>query len=210
MKNQESTGSSKSLEDELHELRLRIISLEVENSRLREEARTDMLTGMLRPHAFKEEFARTHALLERGEITALSVVLLDIDHFKSVNDTFGHEVGDVVLARVAEVIRNSTRKGDCAGRLGGEEFAIALPGADADATRVFAERIRAGVEALRLPQLNGRKVTVSAGTATRATGTSTPRVSPEGFLKEADLAMYRAKNSGRNSVMTFAAVTPQP
>jgi diguanylate cyclase (GGDEF)-like protein len=140
-----------------------------------------------------DEFAR----LQRLDAQDVSVLMLDIDHFKRVNDTHGHSVGDAVLKHFAEIMNEELRQIDSVGRLGGEEFAIILPGADPAAAEIFAERLRQKVETspthageLTIP------VTVSIGIAAmRPTDTAT-----DNALARADEALYLAKTGGRNRV----------
>ncbi|MFO0748916.1 MAG: GGDEF domain-containing protein [Myxococcota bacterium] len=151
-------------------------------------ARHDSLTGVLTRRAFFEVVGRA----ERERDQAL--VLFDIDSFKAVNDDFGHAAGDRLLVDVAAAARGAVRDGDAVGRLGGDELAVLLPGADLDAALVVAERIRAAVAALT--PLSG-PATVSVGVVVRLPGEA---VDP--WVARADQAMYRAKHAGRNRVST--------
>lgn len=134
---------------------------------------------------------------------ALSLVIMDMDHFKSVNDTYGHSSGDEVLKTLADVIVKTIRSADLAARYGGEEFVVLMP--ETDAVRCFeaAERLRKGVEATPFviphPESPIRK-TISIGCATMQ-----PDDTPETLLKRADVALYEAKNSGRNKVLPLAS-----
>jgi diguanylate cyclase (GGDEF)-like protein len=126
---------------------------------------------------------------------------LDIDHFKAINDTYGHAAGDQVLQIVGRAIRRVVRAPDIAGRLGGEEFGIVLPETDRREGLVFAERLRADLAALQVSYEGATiRFTCSVGIATRgaADGLDT-------MLKEADAAMYRAKREGRNRVSVAPA-----
>jgi diguanylate cyclase (GGDEF)-like protein len=164
--------------------------------RLRISALTDELTRLPnRRHLLAVADEQVRAARDRG--TGFGVLVLDVDHFKRINDTFGHEVGDVVLRRVAESFRASLGKGNHVGRTGGEEFVAVLPGAaEADAAEV-GERLRAAVERTGFADLDpALRVTVSVGAAVwqpdDATFTAT--------CKRADDSLYRAKQSGRNRV----------
>lgn len=161
-------------------------------------AATDELTGLSSRRAFL-------GMLERAIESARSnggnvaIALFDIDHFKQVNDRFGHLAGDEVLQRVAKLARRSVRDGDLVGRLGGEEFAILMPGATMAQAVAVGERLRAACAAEIHPACPGRLVTVSVGVATASADSSTTSL-----LQEADEALYRAKNAGRNCLRIAA------
>jgi diguanylate cyclase (GGDEF)-like protein len=119
--------------------------------------------------------------------------MIDVDLFKTYNDAFGHPAGDVVLQKVAEILRESTRDVDCVSRYGGEEFCVVLPETPGDAAGQIAERIRSRVAA---ETFSGRKVTVSIGVAAFPANGDTP----ETVVTAADTALYAAKAQGRNRV----------
>lgn len=171
------------------ELRRRHRDLEEVVSRLREAAATDPLTRLPNRRAFEEalEKAASHAA-RRGE--PLSLLLVDVDRFKRINDEFGHPAGDQVLAGVAGVLRRACRKVDTPARYGGEEFAVVLPWADARVARMVGERIRRAVEAADWPNL---AVTVSLGAHT-----AYEAADADGLVREADRALYASKRGGRN------------
>ena len=157
----------------------------------REQARTDPLTGLVNRRGCEEAFVRETARATR-ENASVGVVLFDIDHFKKVNDTFGHEAGDAILKGVAGALRGVARASDVPGRWGGEELLAILPGVDVGGARRFAERVRVAVAALEgLPC----PVTVSAGTAEWSKGQDVKTV-----LARADKMLYDAKGAGRNRV----------
>jgi diguanylate cyclase (GGDEF)-like protein len=158
--------------------------------RISDEARVDDLTGLLNRRGF-EERARVGLAWAQREQISLAVVCFDLDSFKSVNDEFGHEVGDLVLARFAECFRRDSRQGDIAARMGGEEFVALLPGADLDEAYAFAERVRMTFQ--RSAPDGAPRVTASAGAA----GAVAPD-QLEQLLKAADMALYAAKAQGRN------------
>ncbi|WP_290650461.1 sensor domain-containing diguanylate cyclase, partial [Aquisalimonas sp.] len=170
-----------------------------ELSSLKEQAARDPLTGLGNRRMFDASLQRESTRARRAR-TSLSLLMLDVDNFKLLNDTFGHPAGDDTLRRIAALLQGSvTRAEDLICRYGGEEFAIILPLADADAAALVAERIRAAVEAAAIPQTREAGcpiVTMSIGCAT-ATG---PNVEPASLLARADAGVYRAKRLGRNRV----------
>lgn len=163
---------------------------------LRLTARTDGLTGVLTQRAF---LTRLDRVVAENAIQLNSLVLLDLDHFKSINDQFGHSAGDAVLARVAALMSDLARKSDSVGRLGGEEFGILLHGAVLSESQAFIERLQAQLSALCIPEINNGTVTVSAGIAERCRGETR-----KCWFERADRALYAAKRSGRNRVVASA------
>ena len=179
---------------------LALVAIQVRNSRkLRRIALTDELTGLPNRRA---TIAHVKQQLERRAQarTPISLVALDIDHFKRINDTYGHDAGDVVLKRVAERLRESFRPG-FVGRVGGEEFLAVVAAADADAAPAQAERARRAVESIDLSDLHpSLKTSSSFGIATLGSGEPW-----EQAAKRADAALYRAKSAGRNQVVVDLA-----
>jgi two-component system, cell cycle response regulator len=173
---------------------LRMISLVEETQRL---AATDALTRVLNRRAFLDRAAGEIARIERYGGT-LSLALLDVDHFKSVNDRFGHATGDRVLVTVAKTVSDALRGSDVLARWGGEEFVVAFPVIDASQARLAAERLRRAIESIEIP-IEGRpealRVTASLGVAELSRGETI-----ESVVERADAAMYRAKQGGRNRV----------
>jgi len=169
--------------------------LKHEKARAEELARVDFLTNLANRRAFYEEGERELQSLQGGNRPA-AVVMLDIDHFKSVNDRYGHAAGDSVIRAVAELIRANLRASDIAGRLGGEEFALLLPDTAAATVLVAAERLRAATEALLVEQ-DGVRITftLSIGVAVLAYDATLDQ-----WIARADAALYRAKQGGRNRV----------
>jgi diguanylate cyclase (GGDEF)-like protein len=168
--------------------------LVVDELELRLLANTDSLTGAMSRRYFYEESNREIGRAQR-HATELSCALIDIDHFKSINDKFGHEAGDLVLKRVVATCKSELRPSDYIGRLGGEEFAVMLPNASRDAALEAVERMRKAVAALSVETPAGKiGVTVSIGLTTRAMIEN----SIEPALRRADVAVYKAKSGGRN------------
>jgi two-component system cell cycle response regulator len=156
-------------------------------------ATTDGLTGLLNRRTFNAVLDRRWREAQRYK-RPLSLLLLDIDHFKKVNDGYGHPAGDAVLKAVAKLAQECARDTDAVARYGGEEMAVVLPETDTEGAQAIAERIRRAVEAAQHPTEHGAlRVTVSIGI-------STVGKSPEDLLESADKALYRAKQSGRNRV----------
>lgn len=167
------------------------------------QAVTDSLTG-LTTHGFLKETLQREVGGARRHGLSLALIFADIDHFKQVNDTHGHAVGDRVLKAVARTIRECTRSFDTVARYGGEEFAILLSHTNRTSAQILAERIRSTVEAMSIPladtaQPDRLRVTVSLGVA----GVPDDAADAEGLLQHADEAMYAAKQAGRNSVVVF-------
>jgi diguanylate cyclase (GGDEF)-like protein len=159
-------------------------------------AATDSLTGLPNKRAMADTLKRLLAQASRA-LEPMSLLMLDLDHFKDINDKFGHPVGDQALAGVGAALRSAIRAGDLAARNGGEEFAVLLPATGADGAVAVAEKIRAAIADISLPA-NGLHLTASVGIATYPEhGTST-----ESLERLADAALYVAKRSGRDRVET--------
>jgi len=174
--------------------------LKQEKARAEELARTDFLTGLANRRAFYEQGERELRTLERDARPA-SVVMLDIDHFKSINDRFGHAGGDAAIRAVADLIRASLRACDIAGRLGGEEFVLLLPDTGSDAALAAAERIRAATEALVIEHHEyDIRFTLSVGIAALSADATLDQ-----WIARADAALYEAKQGGRNRVVAAHA-----
>jgi diguanylate cyclase (GGDEF)-like protein len=172
------------------------------------EARIDAKTGLLNAREF--EAALLHEL-ERASRSGMpfSLLMLDLDHFRNFNNTYGHLAGDAVLRALAETIGAELRHGDIAARFGGEEFAVVIPGADRDSALQVAERIRSAIEARRVHEETAGqplRATISIGVATYPSDGLTPKA----LTHEADQALYRAKDRGRNQVVGAADLAPPP
>ena len=165
-------------------------------------SRIDAKTGLLNVGTWLREARLETARAARAR-APLSVAIADIDHFKHVNDSFGHLAGDAVLATVASALSSLLRDGDLTGRFGGEEFCILLPGTDVAEARQIAERLREKISRIVTPVAGGAgsQVTISLGVA--ALGSS--RRDLDELLAAADHALYRAKEAGRNRVCVLSA-----
>lgn len=159
---------------------------------------TDGLTGIANRRAFDVEIRRRLADVGRFG-GSIALCLLDIDHFKSFNDTFGHQAGDAALATVARTLRATCRTGDIPARYGGEEMAVIMPGLDGEGAAGAAERIRSAIAATPVGE---RAVSVSVGVAATGGGCSA-----EVLIEAADRALYAAKRGGRNRVVAGAVST---
>jgi diguanylate cyclase (GGDEF)-like protein len=169
---------------------------ERDESELQRLATVDALTGLFNRRAFVDMAVREIARAQRQK-SPFAVLMIDLDLFKLVNDDFGHQAGDRVLAGFAAMALNSVRTEDLVGRYGGEEFCILLPGATMQTATAIAERLRSAVSQCPLGDLP-RVTTVSIGVAACNGGTT---ASLDSAIRHADDALYRAKNSGRNRVV---------
>jgi diguanylate cyclase (GGDEF)-like protein len=174
-------------------------------------ATTDGLTGLANRRAFDIALDREWRRTLRDD-SHLSLLLLDLDHFKGLNDNYGHQVGDDCLRAVAAAVSTLVRRpGDMVARYGGEEIAIILSGADAEGAYEMAEKVRAAVEGLRIPHASnpegGFFLTASIGCATAFSRVGGTSKMPEGLLMSADSALYKAKHKGRNRVESTMLMT---
>ncbi|OSM01543.1 putative diguanylate cyclase [Magnetofaba australis IT-1] len=182
----------------LVETQNRMRELEAELERTRAESLKDPLTGAANRRAMDEHLAREFARCQRhGE--ALSVILFDLDHFKKVNDNYGHLVGDKVLITVAERAGKMIRQSDILARYGGEEFAIILPETDAHGAAAIAEKVRQDVAKLCF-KTNAQELTVTSSFGVSELALLDGEITPAALLKRADEALYRSKSGGRNQV----------
>jgi diguanylate cyclase (GGDEF)-like protein len=167
------------------------------------QAVTDELTGLANHGRFQELLSAEIDQVRRYE-HPVGLIMLDIDDFKSVNDTYGHQQGDVVLKHVARVLRESSRDADSPARYGGEEMALILPHTDLPGAYAIAERVRTAIEALRIPRIDRQgflKITASVGVAASVDGDK------DALISEADGALYAAKRAGKNRTTSSQAQT---
>ena len=174
-------------------VRQRTQELQEANHALDRQARTDVLTGLLNRRGFDTQMAFALALARRSG-RPLSLITVDVDHFKRVNDTYGHETGDDVLRRLAHTLQERLRSSDVVARVGGEEFVAMLPDTDQAGARSIAETLVAAMSEQQDPVVG--KVTISAGVATLRG----PENDSTDLLRRADAALYEAKRQGRNRV----------
>ena len=176
------------------------------NARQQQQALLDPLTGVPNRRALMSALERTLAQAGR-EHRPVALLMVDIDWFKRVNDTYGHLAGDAVLGAVAKCLQGGLRGPDFIGRYGGEEFLALLPGTDANGARMVAEHLRARVEHLAMPWASENiRVTVSIGAHAR---TPDSAADAQAMVDVADQAMYAAKRAGRNCTKLLDAPLPQ-
>ncbi|MGM0633177.1 MAG: diguanylate cyclase [Pseudomonadota bacterium] len=176
--------------------------LREQNRQLEVLATRDPLTQLPNRRALLGQMSREIRRSERRspDSTELCISMIDIDHFKDINDEYGHDVGDAVLTQFSEILGESIREGDFVGRFGGEEFVLLLPETTLDAARVATDRVRAAVAAARFAGLpEGVGVTISQGVALHVRGDTL-----DATIKRADQALYRAKSSGRDRIIVSA------
>ena len=181
--------------DEVMQLSIKVKKLEEELKKAKEESREDFLTKLVNKRALDEILALKEAEYKRYERN-YTIVMFDLDHFKDVNDTFGHEAGDAVLAAFGKIVKQECRNVDVVGRFGGEEFLAILSDTDTKGGLIFAEKVRKHVQKAKFMYKKKRiEVTVSAGIGERKHNPSL-----EATIEKADTNLYKAKNSGRNRV----------
>ncbi|MCX7673366.1 MAG: GGDEF domain-containing protein [Thiobacillaceae bacterium] len=191
---QQAQAEQRKLAEELDSAREELKKAQTEIEHHRRAAQTDPLTGLYNRRGLEQ------VLQELWSTTpTLSMLVADIDHFKKINDTYGHQVGDVVIRQVAETLRRTIRGEDYAARYGGEEFVLLLPDTGLPGAAQVAENIRARVAKLRLVRKSDHLAidafTISVGVAARRSGEG-----PEDLFKRADEAVYASKRNGRNRV----------
>ena len=165
---------------------------------VRRQAVTDELTGLAN-HGRFQELLTAEVEQVRRHLHPIGLIMLDIDDFNEVNDTYGHQQGDTVLRQVANVVRENSRDADSPARYGGEELSLILPHRDLEGAHAIAERIRAAVEELRVPRTDGAgvlRVTASVGVTASTAGHK------DALIAEADAALYEAKRRGKNCTVS--------
>ena len=189
---------SQTLKTELDSAREEMEQLRNELTQVRETAATDALTGLLNRGAFDKEM---NSLLEQSDRSEACLTMLDLDHFKKINDTYGHLIGDNVIKFTANLLKKHAEPQHYIARYGGEELAIIMPETSLKKASEIAEKIRASLESSRLKKKNSKesigKITVSIGISILK-----PADTVEDFIMRADDALYKAKGSGRNRVIT--------
>lgn len=184
------------------QLRQTAAELAVANRRLATAALTDLLTGLPNRRSAMDQLEQAWSAASRSG-TPLSVMVIDIDHFKHINDTYGHATGDIVLREAADTLRAAARREDSVCRIGGEEFLVICPNTPLRAALQSAERLRAALEANRIAiGESAQSITASIGVATREPGT----IDTDALVSAADQALYVAKNAGRNQSRTKQAL----
>jgi len=180
-------------------------AMAIENARLYEKiealAVTDGLTQVYNHRYFQDSLKAELNRLERyykGSTERVSLMILDIDNFKKYNDTYGHQSGDAVLTEIGLILKGLSRKVDVVARYGGEEFVVMMPATPKEGAAIFAERVRANIEAFKFEMRDGQvqQVTVSVGVSTFSDDAKTPQA----LIEEADRCLYRAKAGGKNRV----------
>ncbi|MFB4394115.1 MULTISPECIES: diguanylate cyclase [unclassified Pseudomonas] len=171
------------------------IKLAEHKRRLSALSRTDSLTGLLNHGSWKDLLLLRFQAC-RQQHTPAVIALIDIDHFKTINDTFGHVVGDCVLRQISHDLKRNLREDDLAGRYGGDEFCLILPGIDLGQACLVMERLREQVGSYRNPKLPTLRISLSIGLSVYGPSLA----SPDQWLEDADKALYAAKHHGRNQV----------
>lgn len=196
-------GSIVSLKGQLDESRQEIEDLRQEVEQAREDALADGLTGLTNRRGFDAGLATCLTAADIGSGGA-TLIMADIDHFKQINDTYGHVFGDKVIRAVAQILKNNVKGRDTAARYGGEEFVVLLPGTPIEGARQLAETIRTMVEKVRIKRASDdwapANITLSLGVARFTAGESAIH-----FVARADAALYASKNAGRNQVSVAQA-----
>ena len=193
---QQMQGSIASLNERLEQSQEEVNRLKQELARVGQEAQLDGLTGLLNRKAFDERLGALIAEASNGALPP-SLIMIDIDHFKRINDQFGHVFGDRVLRTIADVLKASVKGKDTVARYGGEEFAVLLPETPLEGAEALAEQLRKAVEHSRIRKSDEivGSISISAGVASYRNGEPLTR-----FVERADAALYFSKADGRNKV----------
>lgn len=190
-------GAISSLRQQLDDSKKKIEKLSEEVERAREDALADGLTGLTNRKGF--DLALSACLSSKLHQQGPSLLIADIDHFKRINDSYGHLFGDKVIRAVAQILKDNVKGGDTAARYGGEEFVILLPDTPIEGARLLAEKIRSTIEKSRIRRVENNQeiasVTVSFGVASYCAGETA-----NDFIGRVDSALYASKNLGRNLV----------
>ena len=199
--------TNRALELQLEASRDDIASLQRDLDDVRRESLLDPLTKIANRKSFDEGLAAAIAACQRAMATPLCLLLLDIDHFKRFNDTYGHQTGDQVLRLVAMTLKSNVKGKDLVARYGGEEFVAILPATDLDGAMIVAENIRKAIQAKELLKRSTNeklgRITASFGVAMfHAADTAAS------LIERADRCLYAAKNAGRNRVVSETAARP--
>jgi diguanylate cyclase (GGDEF)-like protein len=186
-----------SLEEKVHQ---RTADLKEANAKLQLLSTTDPLTGIANRRHFEQVFSDILGLSKRKQ-SQISVIMCDIDHFKVVNDTYGHQTGDKVLIAIAKTLQDSLKRNtDIVARYGGEEFIIAMYDTDNKGAEALAEEIQKKLNNLHFQEMPNKSVTMSFGISSCQV---THNSSSENIVKHADIALYKAKENGRNMIVSF-------
>jgi diguanylate cyclase (GGDEF)-like protein len=197
-------GLQTEVESDREEIRRFAAELAMTNRQLQEAALLDSLTGIPNRRYAMDRIQQEWSGAERSS-RRLACMLIDVDHFKRINDTYGHDIGDIVLQRVSDVLKQTARTQDVICRIGGEEFLVVCPDTDAAAAAQCAERLRQAANSLRISVGNvSLQITISIGVAAMDAGMR----SPESMIKAADQAVYAAKQAGRNRTCVYRPRTP--
>jgi len=200
-------SATRAMKEKMRESAREVGALRTELARAKGEAQTDPLTGICNRRGLEAAVARAAATGGRG-LAGSCLIVLDIDHFKKCNDTYGHLFGDTVIRSVAQTMAAHVKGQDTAARIGGEEFAILLPDTPLEGACTLAERLRATIQSGRIRRGDNTAsiggVTVSLGVAGHCAGEGF-----DAFMRRADEALYRSKGSGRNRVTVAEPLLPE-
>ena len=168
--------------------------------KLEEQAKNDYLTGLYNRRYFDEK-AKKALLKSTKKNSLMSLIVLDIDYFKKINDTFGHAIGDEVIKSLAELLKDNTRKEDIISRFGGEEFVVLLPNTSKEEAFDIAEKLRHKVETTKLNIYDKQFVKFTISLGIDESNNNSSNISE--IINNADMALYEAKNSGRNKTIIY-------